>query len=82
MKNLFITLFLILPTWYAPAQNIESISIGKKETIYSKVLNENRKIWVYTPGNTPALVRGTRNKETVVTVCLLFLEEQPSLQKI
>ena len=33
-------------------QNLDSISIGKKETIYSKVLNENRRIWIYTPNIT------------------------------
>lgn len=31
------------------AQNNESIFIGKIETIYSKVLDENRKLWIYNP---------------------------------
>lgn len=34
------------------AQSNENIIIGKKETIYSENLKENRKLWIYTPGNT------------------------------
>ena len=52
MKTIVITSFLVLFSFYANAQNDETISIGKKETIYSKVLNENRKIWIYNPSVT------------------------------
>lgn len=34
------------------AQENKSISIGKKETIHSKILNENRNLWIYTPNIT------------------------------
>jgi uncharacterized protein len=52
MKSIFISAVLLLHCFCAAAQNEEIISIGKKETIYSKVLNENRKIWIYTPNVT------------------------------
>lgn len=34
------------------AQNDENITIGKKEVITSKILNENRTLWIYTPNIT------------------------------
>ncbi|MDP3830027.1 MAG: hypothetical protein Q8Q47_02080, partial [Ignavibacteriaceae bacterium] len=49
MKTIFILSVLLLLSFFVNAQNNESITIGKKEIIYSKVLNENRKIWIYTP---------------------------------
>lgn len=38
--------------FYASAQNHENITIGKKEIIYSKLLKENRNVWIYTPNMT------------------------------
>ena len=52
MKTIFISSVLLLLNFFVNAQNNESITIGKKEIIYSKVLNENRKIWIYTPNIT------------------------------
>jgi hypothetical protein len=52
MKILFATSVLVLLSFCINAQNNESITIGKKEIIYSKVLNESRKIWIYTPNTT------------------------------
>ena len=49
MKSIFISSVLLLFTFCINAQNDESITIGKKEIIYSKALKENRKIWIYTP---------------------------------
>ncbi len=49
MKSIFISSALLLFTFCINAQNDESITIGKKEIIYSKALKENRKIWIYTP---------------------------------
>lgn len=42
----------MLVIFCANAQHEENITIGKKRTFYSKVLNENRKIWIYTPSLT------------------------------
>lgn len=36
-------------TFCANAQKADNITIGKIETIYSKPLGENRKLWIYTP---------------------------------
>lgn len=52
MKSIFISSILFLLSFCVNAQNIENISIGKKENIYSKVLNENRTLWIYTPNTT------------------------------
>jgi predicted alpha/beta superfamily hydrolase len=45
--NVLIILLNIIP---AISQNSEKITIGNVERIYSKVLKEERKIWVYNPG--------------------------------
>jgi len=52
MKIKFITSALLLLTLCVNAQNDKSIIIGKKEVITSKVLNENRTLWIYNPSNT------------------------------
>ena len=52
MKTIFISSVLLLLSFCVNAQNSESITIGKKEIISSKILNENRKIWIYTPNIT------------------------------
>lgn len=49
MKAIFISSVLLLLSFCVNAQNDKSITIGKKEIIHSKILNENRTIWVYTP---------------------------------
>lgn len=61
MKNIILINILIYFCFYTNAQNTENIVIGTKVTIYSKVLNENRKIWIYAPTNTsPAVVPDKR----------------------
>jgi len=52
MKIIFVTFSLLLFSFCIQAQNDENITIGKKEVITSKVLNENRTLWVYTPNYT------------------------------
>lgn len=52
MKSIFATSAIMLLSFCVIAQNKESITIGKKETIYSKVLKENRNIRIYTPNMT------------------------------
>ena len=52
MKTIFITFAFLLFSFCLKAQNDENITIGKKEVITSKVLNENRTLWIYTPNNT------------------------------
>ncbi|WP_445749871.1 alpha/beta hydrolase-fold protein [Polaribacter sp.] len=52
MKTIFITFALLLFSFCLKAQNDENIIIGKKEVITSKVLNENRTLWIYTPNIT------------------------------
>lgn len=55
MKTIFISSVLSLLFFCVNAQNNESIIIGKKEIIYSRLLNENRKIWIYTPDITQSV---------------------------
>jgi predicted alpha/beta superfamily hydrolase len=53
MKQLIALSILILNlTFLTSAQNEEKISIGEKVTLFSKILNENRKLWIYTPDQT------------------------------
>ena len=49
MKRFYLVSFLMLFTFYTKAQQTEHINIGKKVTVFSKVLSENRKLWIYTP---------------------------------
>ncbi len=56
MKTILISSILLLFSVYTIAQNDLNISIGKKEIISSKVLNENRTIWIYTPDITSQFV--------------------------
>lgn len=52
MKTLLTTLSIIVFNLCINAQQTTSIISGKKEIIHSKILNENRTIWVYTPNLT------------------------------
>ena len=52
MKKISLILFLAAISIAANAQNEENILIGKKTTIFSSILKENRKIWIYNPGQT------------------------------
>lgn len=52
MKSIFILSIISMLSFFAYAQNGESITIGKKEVIHSTVLNENRNLWIYSPAIT------------------------------
>jgi predicted alpha/beta superfamily hydrolase len=49
MKTLLLALSLVI-SFLASAQDKNIISIGKVDSIQSKVLGENRKVWVHVPG--------------------------------
>ncbi len=51
IRTVFVVLFLFV-LLHASAQHADSIVIGKKISLYSDVLGEHRRIWVYEPGNT------------------------------
>ncbi|MBK7870576.1 MAG: alpha/beta hydrolase [Saprospiraceae bacterium] len=52
MKTIFISSVILMLSFFVNAQNKESINIGNKEVITSKVLNETRTFWIYTPNIT------------------------------
>src|SRR5664279_5186480 len=52
MKKITLIIFFATINIVANAQNEESIVIGKKTTIFSEILKENRKIWIYNPAQT------------------------------
>lgn len=52
MKSIILSAFFLLISIFVKAQNLESVTLGTKEVIFSKVLNEKRKIWIYTPNMT------------------------------
>src|SRR6476661_2687616 len=49
MKKVSLIIFFATITFATKAQNEESILLGKKTTIFSSILKENRKIWIYNP---------------------------------
>jgi uncharacterized protein len=49
MKKLFLFIVTAALTFAARAQNDNRIVIGKIESVYSNILREQRKIWIYTP---------------------------------
>jgi predicted alpha/beta superfamily hydrolase len=49
MKKLLFSLLLIGFSFFAKAQSDNKITIGTIETINSKILNEDRKVWIYVP---------------------------------
>lgn len=51
MKKIVLSMLFFGVALYATAQQEENIIVGKKLSVYSTTLKENRKIWVYTPGN-------------------------------
>lgn len=52
MKKALLTFLIIFISYSLKAQDNKSITIGKKETIVSKILNENRNLLIYTPNIT------------------------------
>jgi predicted alpha/beta superfamily hydrolase len=51
--------------FYVKAQKDNSIVIGKIDSVYSKILNEQRKVWIYTPDMTSGLRDSTRHYPVV-----------------
>ena len=52
MKHILLLIFIAIIGCAANAQNDNKIAIGKIDTVYSGILGEKRKIWIYTPGMT------------------------------
>lgn len=52
MKKLFLCILTAALTFAAKAQNDNKIVIGKIDSVYSNILREQRKVWVYTPDMT------------------------------
>ena len=52
MKKILLFILSAVITFTAQAQNDNKITIGKIDSVYSKILDEQRKIWVYTPDMT------------------------------
>lgn len=49
MKQLLFSLLFISFSFFAKAQSDNKITIGTIETVHSKILNEDRKVWIYVP---------------------------------
>ena len=50
MKSFFFSAMFALLSFCALAQTDNKIVIGKVDSVYSNILGEQRKVWVYTPG--------------------------------
>jgi uncharacterized protein len=53
MKNVILSILLLITSLSNFAQIDNKVVIGNIDSIRSSILNENRKIWVYTPNNDP-----------------------------
>jgi len=51
MKKLILPLLTAFFSMYALAQNDNKITIGTIDSIQSKILNEQRKIWIHVPSS-------------------------------
>ncbi|REC60843.1 alpha/beta hydrolase [Chryseobacterium pennae] len=49
MNNWFKILYLLVFSFFTFGKAQEKITVGEKQTLFSKVLNENREIWVHLP---------------------------------
>src|SRR6266487_6781361 len=52
MRKIFLFILSAVITFSIQAQNDNKVVIGKIDSVYYKILNEQRKIWVYTPDMT------------------------------
>src|SRR6478609_8133775 len=52
MKRTIVVILAAVITLTAAAQKDNKILIGTIDSVYSKILNEQRKVWIYTPGIT------------------------------
>lgn len=71
MKSFISIVFLFICT-IANGQNVDKIVIGSVEKIYSKVLQEERKIYVYDPSNSKS---GQSNREHYPVLYLLDADD-------
>lgn len=72
MKILYIILFIQIG-WIFPlsAQKQDSIYIGTRHTLFSEILNEERKYWIYVPETCrPKLVK----KERLIRFFIYWME--------
>ncbi len=68
MKKLFLSILFITTAFFTFAQSSEEVSLGKVVKIDSKILDEERKIWVYVPQEGP---EGLYTKQQYPVVYLL-----------
>ena len=47
MKNIFVFILLVIISLGSRAQTDNKIVIGKIDSVYSTILKEQRKVWVY-----------------------------------
>jgi len=52
MRKMFLVLLSAIMAVNAQSQNDNKIVIGKIDSVYSKILGEQRKVWIYTPDMT------------------------------
>jgi predicted alpha/beta superfamily hydrolase len=68
MKQLFLSILFITAVFFTFAQSSDQVSLGKVDKIESKILDEERKIWVYVPQEGP---EGLYTKQQYPVVYLL-----------
>lgn len=68
MKQLLFSLLFIGFTFLTKAQSDNKITVGTIETIHSKILNEDRKVWIHVPDG---YIKGKAKKEHYPVLYLL-----------
>lgn len=68
MKQLLFSLLFISFSFFAKAQSDNKITIGTIETVHSKILNEDRKVWIYVPDG---YIKGATKTEQYPVIYLL-----------
>jgi predicted alpha/beta superfamily hydrolase len=64
MKNSLI-FFLLILSFFANAQNDNKIILGKIDIVHSKILNEDRPVWVYVPNSGQGDIYSTQHYPVV-----------------
>ncbi|HEX5155545.1 MAG TPA: alpha/beta hydrolase-fold protein [Parafilimonas sp.] len=65
MRKMSLLILLTAMAFHVKAQKDNKIVIGKVDSVYSKILNEQRKVWIYTPDMTSGFRDSTKHYPVV-----------------
>lgn len=65
MRKISLIILLAILALHVKAQKDNQVVIGKIDSVYSKILNEQRKVWIYTPDMTSGFHDSTKHYPVV-----------------